>query len=117
MEDLTGVKVGDELLVVERQKFRQEPRRVTVTKVGRKLITVELYEREEVYRIDTSRKNDGYGHSHVETPEHYEYRQRHSNLLGVLKDLGIFFDFGFRRTELSIEKLQALIAVMEDESL
>ncbi len=114
---LTGIKVGDELMLVDSYNRGGGPRKVTVTKVGRKLVTVQSNGQEEVFRIDTGYKNDGYHHSFLETPEHYEERQRRGNLMGVLRNLGIEFDFKIRKSELSIDRIQALIAVMEDDSL
>jgi hypothetical protein len=113
--DLTGVKVGDELVL---SGAWGGTRRVPVIKVARKLLTVQETSGrygEGVYRIESGVKNDGYGHSRVETVEHYEARQERARVQKALGDRGLTFDsFG---GELRTAKLRALLAVLEDESL
>lgn len=116
MNDLTGVKVGDELLLIERYNGpRREPKVVTVAKVGTKLIHIELYGGTHTYRIDTGARNDNYGHTYLLTREEYEEDQARAGLEKDLRSAGVDFRFGTQK--FSTAKLRALLAVMEDEAL
>lgn len=117
--DLTGVKAGDELLLVERHNQEARIKPVTVHRVGRTLIHILRYpDRPETdtYRIDSGARNDNYGHSHLETREHYEERKVRTGLVERLRDLGVSFGFSTVKP-LSTAKLRALLEIMEDESL
>jgi hypothetical protein len=116
--DLTGVKVGDELMMTDTN--RSADRLVPVIKVGRKLLTVQEGNGrygEGVYRIESGVKNDGYRHRSVETVEHYETRQERARVQKALTDHGLTFERIRQERALSTGKLKALLAVMEDESL
>jgi hypothetical protein len=104
-DDLSGVKVGDELILTESANHRSEPRRVPVVKVGRKLLTVQVRPGQygtEVFRIDTGRLNDRYGYSHVYTLEHYAYTTTRADLLKALQGHGLRFDLGRTPEDLAI---------------
>lgn len=116
MGDLTGVKVGDELLLVERNnRSGREPKTVTVAKVGTKLVHILRYPKHpdggtETYRIDTGIRNDNYGHSRLETPEHYADRHERGRLEKALFELGI----DTARARPTTDQLRALLAVAKD---
>jgi hypothetical protein len=84
-----------------------------VVKKGRVLITVTPvgYHREEVFRMETGRANDGYGHSYIKTPEQVEHDIRESAVRSRLHELGVRFELGVRP---SIEQLEAIIKIMEE---
>lgn len=106
MGDLSGVKVGDELLVIESyNRYRPEPRVVIVEKVGRKLI----HAGDRTYRISDGHRNDGYGHTSLRTREEHAEIQEHGRLREELRAQGITFGLG---NAPSIPRLRALLAVM-----
>lgn len=116
MSDLTGVKVGDELLLIERyNRSGRAPIVVTVAKVGTKLVHIEVDGGTYTYRIDTGARNDNYGHIYLITREEYEEVQVRDGLENSLRSAGVELRFGVRK--FSTAKLRALLAVMEDEAL
>lgn len=109
MGDLSGVRVGDELLLIESyNRYRPEPRVVIVEKVGRKLIHAGGL----TYRIESGVRNDNYGHSHLTTREAYAELQERGRLGEELRGHGITFGLG---NAPSTPRLRALLAVMEAE--
>lgn len=69
-----------------------------VTKVGRKLVTVQQegrYSIEQVYRLDTRRANDNYGRAYFQTPEEYEEGKRRASILADLRERGIELRLGY----------------------
>lgn len=120
--DLTGVKAGDELLLVERHNQEARTKTVTVHRVGRTLIHILRYpDRPETdtYRIDSGARNDNYGHSQLETRAHFDERQLRTGLHIRLTNLGVSVRMGLvsSSSRLSTAKLRALLEIMEDESL
>lgn len=108
MGDLSGVKVGDELLLIESyNRYRPEPRVVTVEKVGRKLIHADA----RTYRISDGVRNDGYGHSLLRTREEHAEIQERAELLSTLRDLGVTFDRFGASAEVATAKLRRLLAL------
>jgi hypothetical protein len=115
--DLSGVKVGDILVLTHNTK--PGGTEVPVIKVGRKLLTVQESPGPYgtgVYRIESGVRNDDYRYTRVETREAYAARQEKIALWERLRAAGISFD-RVRNSELSNAKLRALLAVVEDDSL
>jgi hypothetical protein len=109
MGDLSGVRVGDELLLIESyNRYRPEPRVVAVEKVGRKLIHADR----RTYRIEDGSRNDNYGHTSLRTREQHAEIQEEQRLREGLRGHGITFGLG---NAPSIPRLRALLAVMEAE--
>lgn len=68
------------------------PKFGTVTKVGRKLVTVQNETAkwdEKVYRLDTGRQNDRYDHGYFQTIEAFEEGKRRGELLAALREAGL----------------------------
>lgn len=120
MGNLTGVKTGDTLMLIEPGRNRNRPARpVQVIKVARKLLTVQESPGsygESVFRIESGVRNDGYGHSWLLTVAEWDAQEERTRLNGALREAGIEFE-RFGSEKLSLARLRALLAVMEDESL
>lgn len=105
--------VGQELLIDDVNRRDRPLETCTVTKVGRKLVTVAIgqWGREEVYRIDTSKRNDNYQHRWLLTREEYEDRERRRVLLDALRKRYIEVS----TTNLTIDQLQRILDIAEEE--
>lgn len=114
-DDLTQVKVGDRL--IQTAPFsKTEPNDVYVTKVGRKLLTIEQYGRPVQFRIESGELNDrNYPyHSHVYTPEFYARKLYREELESRLQDLGLRFQ-GFSDRKISNEAFEKIIEIVEED--
>jgi hypothetical protein len=80
--------VGDEVIWTS-YNYKGEPKRYTVTKVGRKLVTIEPYRRPETYRIDNGVRNDDYQHERITPIDVWEYDCRVKDALNVLRNVGL----------------------------
>jgi hypothetical protein len=116
---LEGVKAGDELLLFVRMGGRrekeQEPKVVTVAKVGRTLVHVLKYEGRpehgtDAYRIEHGYRNDDYGHTQLMTREGWEDQKRRYQVIDELRRHGV--DVGVGGTK-PTAVLEALLDVME----
>lgn len=114
---LSDLKVGEPVRVFDINGSRMgQPSggwEGTVTKVGRKLITVHYGRRSKVFRLDTGVANDDYGHVHVETVEQATEGRRRSALVQRLREGGLEIRFGH---SVSTETLAALVAVLDAAS-
>src|SRR4051794_10305145 len=76
------------------ERSRSGPEEVTVTKVGRRLVTVTRRgERTETFRIEDGRANDRYEHGWLQTREQYEAEQERGAVVRRLRDLGVTLEF------------------------
>jgi len=110
MTDLSEVRVGDELLLFSSSGVSRKHRTVTVTKVGPERIYAEEFGRTTAYRTGTGVIIDGYGDSYLITPEQHAEKMRRKELMDKLAGFGINVTI----LSLSVEKLEALVAVMEE---
>lgn len=110
---MTEYYVGQEVLIRSVNQRGSEPEKATVTKVGRKLVTVRnQYNWFEVYRMDTGKRNDNYGHEWLQTPEAYADEQHRTELWGQLRELGLKTEWG--KPTISTVKLERIIAILEE---
>lgn len=120
MGDLSGVKSGDQLLLTGKnhsKQRQQEPRTVTVHKVGTKLVHVLRYGDDpngatDTYRIDTGRINDAFGHEELWKPEDWEAEKSRAGLEAALRLHGVEVRRGGPKP---IPVLEKLLAVLEGE--
>jgi hypothetical protein len=110
MGDLSGVKVGDVVLLLERYGT-SSGRAVTVTKAGRKLLTIGEGYAAETYRIESGLRNTADPRSLIRTlAQHAEILER-AELLGALRDMGITFDRFGASAEVATAKLRRFLAL------
>lgn len=85
-----------------------------VIKVGRKLITVAYpgSPNGQVFRLESGRANDDYGHQRIQTVEQAAEDARRSELIARLRSGGIELRMGHDR-KISTETLEALAAVVD----
>ncbi|WP_318205379.1 hypothetical protein [Streptomyces sp. SCL15-4] len=111
---LTDVKVGDPLILVTGNKYRSdEP--VTVSRVGRKYVYVNLHGREYSQRFhrDTGAEDSQYGaREHLYTPEQYDEMKQRDALFMKLSAAGIDVKYQIR-PEVTTDQLRALLAVVK----
>ena len=114
---MSDIKVGDEVRVFDRYNLRSraEDYPGRIVKVGRTLVTVSYgpeggCSREDQFRMDTGRINDGYGNLSFRTLAQLEREQRAQVAIEVLKEAGL--EIGIGRSP-SPELLVALAAVVE----
>jgi hypothetical protein len=109
-------EVGQVVLVQSVNSRGRAPQTGVVTRVGRKLVYVEQYGREQAYRIhEGGRRNDGCGHEWVETGARAAKRERRNAVRDRLRELG--FDERFATggwSEYPIEKLEKVIRLLEE---
>lgn len=114
---MADVKVGDELLLVDRYiengKTQRGSKPVRVHKVGRTLIHIARFEGHPehgtlTYRIETGRPNGDYSTSDLWKPEDWAAEQQRGGLEDVLRLHGIDV-----RGHKPIAVLEALFDVME----
>jgi len=109
---LQGVKVGDTLVRSGHNVRRDEE--VTVTRVGRKLLYVEMYGREFPFRIETGVANDNYGHDWLRTPAQVAESRRRTLALVELRGLG-FQPVGFSTAgDVATETLERVVSVLRE---
>jgi hypothetical protein len=88
--DMTGVKVGDNVVVYD-VNFDKEGSPGTVTGVGRKLFSVDGPRGPLMYRLEDGRRNDAYGHQWVKTVAQAEEDDRRKHALDSLRRCGLQF--------------------------
>jgi beta-lactamase superfamily II metal-dependent hydrolase len=88
-------EVGQTLLRRDvNERSRNGPEEVTVTKVGRKLVTVARRGgRTETFRIEDGTANDRFGHGWLQTRERYEAEQERGTVIQRLRDLGVSLEY------------------------
>ncbi|MER5754373.1 hypothetical protein [Streptomyces sp. NPDC002088] len=120
MARLDGVKVGDTLLLFVRmggqREKEQEPKVVTVVKVGRDLVHIPKYESDpegktETYRIESGYRNDNYRHTQLMTREAWADDKKREELFVRLLAYGLT---GHLRGSLSTEALEAVVNVLDE---
>ncbi|MCD4535663.1 hypothetical protein LRP67_16340 [Nocardioides sp. cx-169] len=82
--------------------------------MGRKLVTIEDKGRPEVFRVDTGRANDAYGHGWLCTDEQHAEHEARSAVMDRLHALKIRFDMGGYDRRYSVETLAAVADILED---
>ncbi|MFI6210281.1 hypothetical protein ACIBAI_28600 [Streptomyces sp. NPDC051041] len=116
-EGLNGVKVGDNLVMVTGNRFRDdEP--VTVSRVGSKYVYVTLHGQERRERFDrkTGIEEGQRGlRARLLTPEQYEEKAQRQALFAQLLAAGIEVRHD-KRAEMPTQKLRALLAVMTEDA-
>ena len=111
---MSELKVGDEVLVFSvdspaRRRGEPDPGLPgEIVKVGRKLVTIHCRGWDTVFRLDTQRINDGYGHEWFATPEQVALDERHDAAMAVLRYVGLEMRSGHH---LTLEQAEALAAV------
>ena len=112
MSGLSGVKVGDTLIMTD--SSRGPTREVTVVKAGPKRIGVQGYgDRVEYFRRDTGSR-DNYSFPHLQTPEEHAVRVERARLESELRDLGLTVRLEMR-AEISNAKLAAVVRALREE--
>lgn len=88
------------------------PESVVVTKVGRKLVTIEgKYGYTATHRIETGRKNDDYGHTWIKTDDERAADDRREAAVKRMHAHGLRFDYGARRH--STEAIEAICDLLD----
>lgn len=90
------------------------PKVGTVTKVGRKLVTIAPEQGwwTTTYRIDTQRVNDERGHGWFQTPDQYAEDVLRVEVMGALRGgLGVNTNFG---NKLSNDQLIRILAIVQE---
>lgn len=114
-----SVEVGQEVWLydVNDQRYgRREPCRGTVVKVGRKLATIRYgagYDK--VFRLDTTRSNDNYGHQWFKTDEQATEDDRRSAATEVLRAARLRPESGCSLSLVQLEAIAAVISGGSDE--
>lgn len=111
---MTGVKVGDKLMVfdINGSRMGQPPGGWpgVVIKVGRKYFVVEYSgHRATTFLLEDGRENDSSRHRYVKTPEQAELERRHHQASQELRERKITLDLGHDFTLEQIEQLAALV--------
>lgn len=118
MTALSSLKVGDPVKVFDINGIRmgQPPGGWdgVVAKVGRKLVTVEYGCSRKVFRLDSGRANDDFGHQSVQTVEQAAEDARRQAVLDRLGSSGIKVERGFTH---STDTLEALVAVLDQHGV
>ncbi|GAA2199912.1 hypothetical protein [Streptomyces bangladeshensis] len=111
---LSDAKVGDHLILVTGSKYRSdEP--VTVSRVGRKYLYVNLHGREYRARFlrDSGLEDSTYGaQERLYTPEQYDEMKQRKALFLSLREAGIEVQWKVR-DDLTTDQLRALLAVIK----
>lgn len=112
------LKVGDEVRVFDVNGNRLgQPEGGwvgTVTKVGRKLVTIQTgdgYNGEKQYRLEDQMANDNYGHRRFKTLEQAAQDERRAEAMDVLRNAGI--NFGYRAIPFTVDQLEELAALVQ----
>ena len=104
--------VGQRVWIFDVNQGKRGPQEGTVTKVGRKLVTVRGPWASATFRIETGQINSQYSnHTWIKTDEEKAYDERRAELIQALRDHGVRFD-GFLR--LSNEVLAGFLKVIEE---
>ena len=110
---LADLKVGDRVQVfdVNRRPLR-DGFDGTVVKVGRTLITVRYgHGYTKVFRLDSGRANDAFGHQWIETPAQMAEDARRDELVQRLRDSGLEVRMG---RQLPTQTLEAVAAALDE---
>jgi hypothetical protein len=116
------VSTGDAVLVFDtngvRKNWPEDGEPGEVVKAGPKLVSVRharaygLDDHVQVFRRETGRANDRYGHQSYSTPEEHAARKRREDLQAELRSLGLSIEW--HRTDISTGTLEKLAQVMRD---
>lgn len=90
-------------------------RPMVVTKVGRKLVTVEEYGRPFQYRIETGQANDQYGHEWLVTEAERDAGLRANEARAFLRSLGLDERLGFRPSSERLVEIADRLKDLEPE--
>ena len=104
--------VGDVVIVRDVNERRPGgPKVGTVTKVGRKLVTVDFpfHWNPMQFRIDTGVRNDAYQHQSIQTPDESADGVLFAELVTRLKEHGI----ELRRSRLGTDALLGILAIVD----
>jgi hypothetical protein len=91
---------------------RSGPERGTVTRVGRRLITVQCgsgHRDERVFRIEDGRINDKYGHRWIKTEDEEAFDRRRGAAIDVLHAWRVGLEPGNRLPLVTLESLAAIL--------
>jgi hypothetical protein len=113
---LRDLKVGDRVQVFESwgRGVPEGGYDGTVTKVGRKLITVDHPGgRGQVFRLETGTSNDEYGHAHIRTVEQAAEDLRERKALNELAEFGLRFQYNQDTPD--VETVERLVKVLKGE--
>lgn len=105
--------VGQEVVLYDVNRRKDAPRpRGTITKVGRKLVTIRgnWGGRPRQYRIDEQRINDNYGHSSFATLEQDAASEQRRADLAVLSRHGFKLEWNAKPSD---DDLRAVAAILE----
>ena len=121
MPDMTGVKPGDELLLITKlggsREREQEGQPVIVHKVARKLLHVHFADRDPkisgttAYRIENGVINDNYGHSVLYTRQQWADEKRRDEITKALREHGVEV---WRGEPKPINVLEAILDILEN---
>lgn len=82
-----------------------------VTKVGRKLVTIEYLRQSKQFRLEDGSANDTWGHQHFKTLEQAALNERRRRAIQVLRTYDVELRLGGGKVPL--ELIEALAAVCE----
>lgn len=116
MSDLTGVNVGDPLVLVERDR---KPEDVTVSRIGRKYLYVKAPSGREMqgrFHIDNGHADQNSGWPRVlYTPDAYADHQVRKEMLEKLSMAGVTFAWHLV-PKLGADQLEEILAAVEQGS-
>lgn len=114
---LTGVKVGDTLIIQSR--WKSEPTEFEVVRVGRKYLYVIQYGREWQFVIETGHEVTNYGAAvTARTTAQYAAHTEREALMTELGKVGIRFEYGQKlRQEVTCDQLRAILAIVRPDDL
>lgn len=113
MSDLSDVKKGD-TVIVHFTNWRRQPVEGAVEKAGPKLLHVRYENAVETFRRENGRKNDGYGHIWINTPEQEDNNRRRSAAFKTINDHGLYFRLS--DDDWSLARLEALADFLQGAS-
>lgn len=104
--------VGQKVWIYDVNRRRgQGPQEGTVTKVGRKLVTVQVGTHWSwTFRIEDGSRNDRYGHQWVKTDEQRKVEEHRNDLLRRLAEGGLEVRIG---RMIATEGLERLVAALD----
>ena len=111
--------VGQEVVIRNVNEHRRywtdgQPPCGVVTKVGRKLVTVEdPYGNPKTYYIEDGQANDKWGHAWIQTKEAFAAQERRTELVHALRKTGLFDAYYPKLHTDTLEAILQVITVME----
>lgn len=113
MDALPKLTVGQKVWVDDVNRRGRPREEATVTKVGRKLVTVDRGYHSQVFRLDTGRSNDDFGHQWLLTAEMVAQADERAILRGRVQRLRYGRDLA--AGPWSNETLAAVLDLLEKE--